>query len=111
MSEKKNLRQGIIDEFNMWKEHGEKHTGIPKHQLEKIENGILWYIDDLATKLQKRKWDTILVIAKRTKELEDVGLTDRRLTKVLREAYGSAGKAEAYEEFLVLVGTKETKKA
>ena len=64
----------------------------------------------LVAELQKLKTDTILIIVERTKELEDTGLTDKRLTKVLSEAYGAAGKAEAYEEFLLLLGVKETKK-
>ena len=67
-------------------------------------------VDGLGTKLQKRKNDTILVIAEKAIELEDVGLTDKRLVKVLREAYGAVGKAEAYEEFLNLLGAKESKK-
>ena len=100
------LKQARTPYIQLSEEDKEKDRKFARSTIQVFKD---FYIEGLVTKLQKRKDDAILVIAEKAKELEDTGLTDKRLIKVLREAYGAAGKAEAYEEFLVLLGTKETK--
>ena len=102
MSEKnqpKSLKDQIIAEFKMWKDHGEEHTGIPKHQLEKIEGSILLSVESLVTELQNRNQEDKIKVK---------GISIDNVYVISSEKL--EGRIEGREEGLVLLDTKEPKK-